>query len=152
MLLEGRPARRSAPPGAGVVGRAGVYRVARDGADPTTAAEDPAMSAPTGAATADLAAGMLQIAQQRMLRPYPFHARFVAAWRCQATDIVVTAGVTVEQGTIVLYYQPAFVVACTYAELVGVLLHETHHLLFEHPWLDPVQFPDAQALMLAEEV
>jgi hypothetical protein len=110
------------------------------------------MSATTGAATAALAAGILQIAQQRMLRAYPFHARFVAAWRCQATDTVVTAGVTVEQGSIVLYYQPAFVVACTYAELVGVLLHETHHLLFAHPWLDPAQFPDAQALMLAEEV
>jgi hypothetical protein len=52
----------------------------------------------------------------------------------------------------VLYYHPAFVVACTYPELVGVLLHETHHLLFAHPWLDPAQFPDAQALLIAVEV
>src|SRR5262249_6759735 len=91
-------------------------------------------------------------AQQRMLRAYPFYARFVAAWRCQATTRVATMGVTVEHGTIVLYYHPAFVVACTYPELVGVLLHETHHLLFEHLFLDPAQFPDAQALLIAEEV
>jgi predicted metal-dependent peptidase len=101
---------------------------------------------------AALAAGMLQIAQQRMLRVYPFHARFVAAWHCQATEATATMGVSVVQGTIVLHYHPAFVVRCTYAELVGVLLHETHHLLFAHLWLDPAQFPDAQALMIAEEV
>lgn len=106
----------------------------------------------TDATPGDLAAGMLQIAQQRMLRAYPFHARFVAAWHCQATEATATMGVSVVQGTIVLHYHPAFVVRCTYAELVGVLLHETHHLLFEHPWLDPAQFPDAQALMIAEEV
>jgi predicted metal-dependent peptidase len=104
------------------------------------------------ATDAALAAGTLQIAQQRMLRAYPFHARFVAAWRCQATEAVETMGVTVEQGRIVLYYRPAFVLRCSFPELVGVLVHESHHLLFEHPFLDPACFPDAQALMIAQEV
>lgn len=99
-----------------------------------------------------LAAGMLQIAQQRLLGVYPFHARFVARWHVQASSAVRTMGVTVRSGAIVLLFNPDFVVGCSYAELIGVLLHEVNHLLFDHLFFDPTGFPDCQTLVVAEEV
>lgn len=102
--------------------------------------------------TADKALGMLLIAQQRMARDYPFHARFIAAWYLQETHVVRTIGVTVKGGTIVLLFNPAFVVHCSLTQLVGVLHHETLHLLFEHLWMSPLRFPDSRALTVAQEV
>ena len=98
-----------------------------------------------------VARGMIEVAQRRLLRDYPFHARFVAAWHSQATEIVPTVGVTVRNGRILLFFNPEFVVACSLPELGGVLLHECHHILFGHVFLDPRTFSDANALLIAEE-
>lgn len=98
------------------------------------------------------ARGLLEIAQKRMVETYPFHARFVAMWQRQATTAVDTMGVTVHHGEISLFYNPAFVETCGFAELIGVLHHEVNHLLFEHVFLDLSKFPDQQALLVAEEV
>jgi len=99
-----------------------------------------------------LACGMIEVAQRRLLRDYPFHARFVAAWHLQITEILPTVGVTVHNGRILLFFNPRFVVACSLAELGGVLLHECHHVLFGHVFLDPRAFPDVDALLIAEEI
>jgi predicted metal-dependent peptidase len=104
------------------------------------------------AETFQRAAGMLAIAEQRMLKNYPFHARFIARWRCQATTLVDTMAVTVRDGDILLMYNPVFVIACDFAELAGVLHHEVIHLLFGHVFLDPEEFADQEALTIAEEV
>jgi predicted metal-dependent peptidase len=98
------------------------------------------------------AAGMLAMAEQRMLQTYPFHARFIARWQRQATTLVATMAVTVRDGNILLLYNPVFVISCSFAELTGVLHHEVNHLLFGHVFLDPNQFADHRALTIAEEV
>jgi predicted metal-dependent peptidase len=98
------------------------------------------------------ALGKVEIAQQRMLQQYPFHARFIAAWQLHPTAAVQTMGVTVQNGTILLYFNPAFAVACSLPELMGVLHHEVNHLLFDHVFTDASRYPDRQALTVAQEV
>jgi predicted metal-dependent peptidase len=95
---------------------------------------------------------MLEIARRRMLCDYPFHARFVALWRVEASEETETVGVTIRDNAVYLLYNPAFVAACTFPELIGVLVHECHHLVFEHLFIDTQQYKDAGALMIAEEV
>src|SRR5215211_2006400 len=85
-------------------------------------------------------------------RRYPFHARFLASWTTEATDVVSTMGVTVRHARIKLLFSPSFVADCSFDELAGVLLHEVHHVLFEHVFLDASHFPDAHALLIATEV
>lgn len=99
-----------------------------------------------------MATGMLDIAQQRLAQAYPFHARFIATWHTQASTLVHTVGVTVSGGKIMLYFDPTFVVACSFPHLMGVLHHEVNHLLFGHVFMDPGDFPDGQALTVAQEI
>lgn len=99
-----------------------------------------------------LAAGMLDIAQQRLLGTHPFHARFVATWHVQASATVRTMGVSVKDNGVVLYFDPTFVIGCSFPQLMGVLHHEIHHLLFGHVFMDPSHFPDHEALTIAQEV
>ena len=102
--------------------------------------------------TTDVAKGMMNIAEQRLLFNYPFHGRFVASWRVEAADFLSTMGVTVQNGKILLFFNPAFVTNCTLPELESVLLHEVGHVLFEHVLADPADFPDEWARMVAQEV
>ena len=98
-----------------------------------------------------LARGILEVAERRLLHDYPFHARFVAAWDTHATSAIPTVGVTVRQDRILLLFNADFVTTCSLAEVGGVLLHECHHVLFRHVFADPRRFPDAEALLIAEE-
>lgn len=102
-------------------------------------------------AMAQRAGGVLKIAEQRMVTTYPFHARFVAAWQHCATTTIQTIGVTVRDGTILLLYNPDFIIMCSFPELIGVLHHEVNHLLFGHLFLDPANFLDGAALTIAQE-
>lgn len=98
-----------------------------------------------------LARGLLHIAQQRLLHDHPYHARFIARWELQSAAALRTMGVTIRDGGIALLFNPGFVNSCSPAELGGVLLHEVHHILLGHLTLDPRRFPDAEALLIAEE-
>lgn len=98
------------------------------------------------------AAGMLKVVQRRMVTQYPFHARFIACWQVVASASVKTMGVTVRGESVVLFFNPEFVISCTFPELCGVLHHEVNHLLFEHVFLDPSSFKDQNALVIAEEL
>ncbi len=98
-----------------------------------------------------LARGMFEIAQKRMLGKYPFHARFIATWRIELTRAVPTMGVTVRGSATHLLYNPDFVVSCSFDELAGVVHHEINHLLFEHVFMEPKDFPDEEALVIAQE-
>ena len=60
-------------------------------------------------------------------------------------------GVTIEAGIIHLLFNSNFVADCSIAELATVLLHEIHHLLFGHIWMRAADFPDRQALVIAQE-
>src|SRR5687767_13523132 len=109
------------------------------------------MMADASASPEEQASGRLHIAQRRLILSYPFHAHFVSQWQCYPSQRVTTMGVTLEKsGLISLLYNPDFVVACSLPELCGVLHHEVHHLLFEHPFADPDAFPDRQARLIAE--
>lgn len=97
------------------------------------------------------ARGMIEIAERRLLREHVFHARFLATWHKHPTPAVPTVGVTVRNGRILLLYNVDFVLTCSLAELGGVLLHECNHVLFRHLLADPRRFPDAEALLIAQE-
>jgi predicted metal-dependent peptidase len=98
------------------------------------------------------AAGVLKIALQRMVRDYPFHAHLLSTARFQEEPAVRTMGVTVRHGQIRFLYAPEFVCKCTFDELAGMLHHLVNHVLFEHVFAEPADFPDAQARLIAEEV
>lgn len=101
---------------------------------------------------AALAGGMLRIAIQRMARQHPFYAHLLSASRLTCDPDVGTMGVTIREGRILFLYAPAFVVGCTYDELIGVFQHEINHILFGHVLSDPEDYPDVQARVIAEEV
>jgi len=98
-----------------------------------------------------LARGMLEIAQKRMLGTYPLHARFLARWQIGLTHAIPTMAVTVRSSTIWLLYNPDFVVSCSFDELAGVVHHEINHVLFQHVFMEPTAFPDEEALVIAQE-
>ena len=99
-----------------------------------------------------MAMGMMALAQKRLIHDYPFHAHFLATWKVTPTDTVNTAGITVRDGAVHLFYSLAFVVECSLPELGSVLVHEINHVVFEHVFNDPADYPDRYALMVAEEV
>lgn len=98
-----------------------------------------------------LALGMFEIAQRRMLGTYPFHTHLLARWQIEPTQAVPTMGVTVRGSATHLLYNPDFVVSCSFDELAGVVHHEINHLLFEHVFMEPKDFPDEEALVIAQE-
>src|SRR5580698_1244229 len=98
------------------------------------------------------AAGMLQIALRRMVRDYPFHAHLLSASRFGPDPSIGTMAVTVRNGEFWFLYAPDFVDGCTFDQLAGVLHHEINHVLFEHLFADPVDYPDREALLIAQEV
>jgi predicted metal-dependent peptidase len=100
----------------------------------------------------DLAWGKMQIARARMARAYPFHAAVIGRARVEEDEAVQTMGVTVRGGNLCLLYAPGFVDLCSFDQLVGLLHHEVNHVLFGHLFLDPRRYPDADALLVAEEV
>ena len=91
-------------------------------------------------------------ARRRLVHNYPFHARFTAQWALSELASIDTVGVTIKSGTIHLLFNSGFVLSCSVAELGSVLLHEVHHLLFGHVWMSADDFPDRQALVIAQEV
>jgi predicted metal-dependent peptidase len=60
--------------------------------------------------------------------------------------------VSVPGEDLLLSYAPDFVLSITLAELGGVLLHECHHVIFNHMSMKPKDFPDHFALTVAQEV
>jgi predicted metal-dependent peptidase len=103
-------------------------------------------------ASAIAAVNAIIAARRRLVHNYPFHARFTAQWALSELESIETVGVTIKSGTIHLFFNSAFVVSCSVAELGAVLLHEVHHLLFGHVWMSSADFPDRRALVIAQEV
>jgi hypothetical protein len=55
-------------------------------------------------------------------------------------------------GSVLLLFNPDFVLSLPAAELGGVLLHEVHHVVLDHLLADPADYPDRWARTVAEEV
>ena len=83
---------------------------------------------------------------------YPFHAAILERFRIVARPEVGTMGVTVSGKDVLLLHNPDFVLNTPADELIGVLLHEVHHVLFGHVLADPADYPDEWARTVAEEV
>jgi predicted metal-dependent peptidase len=98
------------------------------------------------------ASGRLQIARRRMATDYPFHATLLADSRFECAPSINTMAVTVRAASVTILYNPDFVLACSWDELCGVLHHEVNHVILGHIHQTPDEFPDRQALVIAQEV
>jgi predicted metal-dependent peptidase len=98
------------------------------------------------------AEGKIRLGIARVAGGYAFHAAVLERLRVQARPEVGTMGVTVSVDLVVLYYNAGFVLDIALRELVAVLLHEVHHVVFGHVLADPADFPDGWARIVAEEV
>lgn len=99
-----------------------------------------------------LAEGTIRTASARLAGLYPFHAAVLRQFVPTLSPGVGTMGVTASRGGVLLLFNPDFVLALPAAELGGVLLHEVHHVVFEHLLADPANYPDRWARVVAEEV
>jgi len=95
--------------------------------------------------------GKLWIALERLLWRYPLLGGLAASWDCRpvGTD---TMAVGMDDQTFVLYYSPEFVAETEIDQLVGVLHHEARHVIYGHVMMDPDEFADEEALLIAQEV
>ncbi|QDU74640.1 hypothetical protein Pan97_16520 [Bremerella volcania] len=98
------------------------------------------------------ASGLLKIAVRRMAKSYPFHAHLLLPEKFVCVPEVETMGVTIRDARLQFWYSPEFVCRCHFDELIGVLHHEVNHLLFGHLLVQPDEFPDQSARVIAEEV
>ena len=95
--------------------------------------------------------GKLRVGIDRLLCRYPLLGGIVATWehRSGGTD---TMAIGMSDEGFILYYCPAFVTSLGIAELVGVLHHELRHIVFGHLLMEPADYPDEEALTIAQEV
>ena len=90
---------------------------------------------------------------RRMAASLPLHAVLIDRWRILRDDRVKTMGVCLGSDLRVeLRYALDFVISLKPDELVSVLLHEVHHVLFHHIAMPESEFPDRTALVVAQEV
>lgn len=93
----------------------------------------------------------MQVALRRTLDRYPFHANIVAAGIFIA-ERVGTLAVTVRSGRLTFLYDVDFVLEQELDVLVGGLLHEVLHVVFDHVTADPAEYPDRRARIISQEV
>jgi predicted metal-dependent peptidase len=100
----------------------------------------------------ELATGKITLAVARLSERYPFHVAILERFKIVAEPEVRTMGVTISGDSVLLLYNPGFVLDTCSDELGGVLLHEVHHVLFGHLLVDPANYPDEWARTVAEEI
>jgi predicted metal-dependent peptidase len=98
------------------------------------------------------AAGKIGIAIRRLAEDYPFHAAILERFKVMHRADIDTMAVTVHGDKVGLLFNAPFVLSLPIDQLVGVVLHEVHHVLFEHILQDPEDYPDECARTMAEEV
>jgi predicted metal-dependent peptidase len=98
------------------------------------------------------AEGRLQLAQERLAAEYPFFVALLARTRVTARPGVGTMAVVTAGEDLLLLHNPTWVLGIPVAELVGVLLHEVHHVLFGHLTMRAEDYPNRAALTIAQEV
>jgi predicted metal-dependent peptidase len=87
-----------------------------------------------------------------MIARYPFHVALLSRMHVTCDTTIPTMAVTEAGGKVLLLHNPGFVLSITVAELVGVLQHEVHHVLFGHLSMKPEDYPNKAALTIAQEV
>jgi predicted metal-dependent peptidase len=99
-----------------------------------------------------LSEGKIQLAIQRLATKYPFHAAVLERFVLATRPSVQTMAVSVFGDRVHLWHCPTFVLGLPLDQLVGVLLHEVNHVLFNHIGLNPRDYPDEWALAIAADV
>lgn len=97
------------------------------------------------------AGGRIRLAVERAASRYPFHAKVLERFAVRPRPAVGTMAVTAAGDDVLLLFNAGFVHSITLDELVGVLLHEVHHVVLGHVLADPAEFPDWWARVVAEE-
>ena len=98
------------------------------------------------------AVAAMQVTIRRLAHNYPFHAALISRWQVGIDEEISTAAVTIRRNDVHLLLNPAFVVQCTLPQLEAVLHHEINHVVFGHLFLDPTNYPDDDAFIIATEV
>jgi predicted metal-dependent peptidase len=98
------------------------------------------------------AEGRIRLAEGRMAAQYPFHVALLGRLRVTARPSIDTMAVAPAGEDVLLLHNPDFVLGISVAELVGVLLHEVHHVIFGHLTMRPGNYPNRPALVIAQEV
>ncbi len=101
---------------------------------------------------AQQATGRIKLALARLAFRYPFHAKVLEQFRVQAAPGLATMAVAVIGKKLLLLHCPEFVLDTPADQLVGVLLHETHHVVLGHVYTKPADYPDKWARTIAQEV
>lgn len=100
----------------------------------------------------DRARAKLVLTIRRAANRYPFHAAILERFEIRADPTVETMGVQATSRGVLLLYADSFVQELSDGELLGVLLHEVHHVLFKHILTATDDYADAWARVVAEEV
>jgi predicted metal-dependent peptidase len=98
------------------------------------------------------AKGRMQIALMRLAGDYPFHVAILERFALVPRTDIQTMAVTIIDRDLQLLYSPDFVLSLSLDQLGGAILHELHHVLFNHLLKDPEEYPDRWARIVAEEV
>ncbi len=97
------------------------------------------------------ALGLLKLGTTRLLTRYPLLGALAASWAVRVDPGIGTMGVGMSETGLELIINPDFVTGITIDELVGVLHHECRHVVFNHIFMNPDDFPDDHALVVAQE-
>ena len=98
------------------------------------------------------ATGAMRLGIERLLSKYALAGALAASWKLEPSEEIKTMAVAADGVGIKLLFCPDFVLSITLDELVGVLHHEARHCIYGHIYLNPDDYPDEHALLIAEEV
>jgi predicted metal-dependent peptidase len=98
-----------------------------------------------------LARGTMQLAIQRLIARNPLIGGLAASWSVSVDPEIVTLGIGMGAENLELIINPAFVLNCPLDQLAGLVHHECRHLIFNHVFMEPENYPNAEALLIAQE-
>ena len=98
-----------------------------------------------------LARGTMQLAIQRLLTRNPLIGGLAASWSVRIDPEIGTLGMGMGAETLELIINPAFVLNCPLDQLASLVHHECRHVIFNHVFMEPKNYPNAEALLIAQE-
>ena len=98
-----------------------------------------------------LARGTIQLATQRLLITNPLIGGLAASWSVRIDPEIGTLGLGMGVETLELIINPAFVLKSRLDEIARLVHHECRHVIFNHVFMEPNNYPNAEALLIAQE-
>lgn len=97
------------------------------------------------------AAGRMKLGIRRLLDLHPLLGGLLATWAVRESQ-VPTMAVCWDNHRISLIYSPGFVLGLQMEELLSVLMHEVRHVIYGHCTMSAEDWPNRNALVVAQEV